>query len=351
MPNRSKATRGTAQGPVGNPTQFARVKFLWIDRIARDHQLLAIDTRVAAALLHYFTASDNGGRAYPSCKTLGDAIGVSEATVIRSVNRLHDRGHLIVIWGKPGRGHPNQYWMAAGGKPASVQVLEAQKPARVAPRKPASDANKTFTGAGEPLFSQIPSGESYALPQTEGERERTSCDVSPSSVGDPPLTRDPDGQIGESKSETESPEAKRTPDEKNESAESAEDDAAERVWRELCALWRRGWQSDETAKAVAISKLAFAKACTLANPDEILAAAKTWIAAADAPRFLPALPQWLAARGWEKRPPPKNRPAYAGGHRNGTRQRKPDFASIGLDLAARYEAAERERERERRAGS
>jgi hypothetical protein len=33
--------------------------------------------------------------------------------------------------------------------------------------------------------------------------------------------------------------------------------------------------------------------------------ARTWRAACDAPRFLPALPSWLAAHGWEKPPPTK----------------------------------------------
>lgn len=51
--------------------------------------------------------------------------------------------------------------------------------------------------------------------------------------------------------------------------------------------------------------------------DAIIAAAKAWVAAADAPRFLPPLAKWLGARGWEKPPPKrhkqKNARRYYGG--------------------------------------
>src|SRR4029453_10592385 len=108
---------------------FASAKFQWIERVTRDHKLLAIDVRVAAALLAFFNPRDNGGRAYPSCKTIGDAIGVDETTVIRSVRRLHAAGHLTVVPGKPARGPPKNHGMAISGKPACTRVFEAVKPA------------------------------------------------------------------------------------------------------------------------------------------------------------------------------------------------------------------------------
>src|SRR5262249_17733434 len=86
------------------------------------------------------------------------------------------------------------------------------------------------------------------------------------------------------------------------------------AWLELRALWRRGWASDDTPKAQSIAKAAFERACQEAGPGEILEAARTWIAAADAPRYLPALAQWLAAKGWEQ-PPPKKRGRRANGHK------------------------------------
>jgi hypothetical protein len=108
---------------------FTAAKFQWIERVTRDHDLLPMDVRVAAAIMSYFNEGDEAGRAFPSCMTIAAQIGASEHTVIRSVRRLHEAGHLTVIPGKPGRGHPNQYRMAE--KPASVQVLSRIKPAPV----------------------------------------------------------------------------------------------------------------------------------------------------------------------------------------------------------------------------
>jgi hypothetical protein len=99
--------------------------------------------------------------------------------------------------------------------------------------------------------------------------------------------------------------------------EGKEDDA----FRELRAMWQRGHVSDDTPKSIAIARQAFDAACKLALPAEILAGAKTAVAAVDAPRFLPALPKWLEARGWEKPPPKKmnrGRGSFSGRrHRDG----------------------------------
>jgi hypothetical protein len=79
--------------------------------------------------------------------------------------------------------------------------------------------------------------------------------------------------------------------------------AEERAWRELRALWQRGWASDDAPAAVAIGRQAFAQACRKAEPAAILDGARKWSAAADAPRFLPALWKWLDAEGWAKPAP------------------------------------------------
>jgi hypothetical protein len=114
--------------------------------------------------------------------------------------------------------------------------------------------------------------------------------------------------------------------------------------------------SDSTPKALAIARQAFAKACTDVDPGEILKGAKVWITAADAPRFLPVLPQWLAAKGWEKPPPTKAKtkipPRGKFGRRRHAdglpRSAKPDWAPIGAALVAKHEAIEAQRAAERR---
>jgi hypothetical protein len=39
------------------------------------------------------------------------------------------------------------------------------------------------------------------------------------------------------------------------------------------------------------------------DPGDIIDGARAWVAAADAPRFLPALVKWLDGRGWQNDPP------------------------------------------------
>jgi hypothetical protein len=97
--------------------------------------------------------------------------------------------------------------------------------------------------------------------------------------------------------------------------------------------------ADDTAKAVAVTRAAYARAIGEgAQPSEIVEGAKQWIAAADAPRFLPALPSWLATHGWQHPPLQKTRTREAvrgnGGHRRDYRNGgKPDMARMMLALA------------------
>jgi hypothetical protein len=98
----------------------------------------------------------------------------------------------------------------------------------------------------------------------------------------------------------------------------------ERAWRELSGeIWRRGWASDDTPKALAIGKQVFTKACREGvHTAHILEGARTWIAAADAPRYLPALPQWLAAKGWRRPPPTKRKTLPHGGGKSPRRDHR-----------------------------
>jgi Helix-turn-helix domain len=105
--------------------EFTALTFAWLHQVNQDAGLLPIDTKVCLQLTKHFNEKDEGGRAWPSYKTIGEAVGVSEQTVIRSVHRVHSRGHLRVVWGKAGRGHPNQYWMIV--KPPPVEVSEDEK--------------------------------------------------------------------------------------------------------------------------------------------------------------------------------------------------------------------------------
>ena len=114
-----------------------------------------------------------------------------------------------------------------------------------------------------------------------------------------------------------------------------------RSFAELRDIWQRGHASDDTPKAIAIARNAFERACRDALKSEglcaeIIAGARTWRAGCDAPRFLPALPTWLDAKGWEK-PPPTKRPVR---HRAAV-VRRPDMLAEFMEIA-REKEAERE---------
>jgi hypothetical protein len=102
--------------------EFSRQTFQWLYQVNHDRDLPSACKSVALELTVYFTEDDDGGRAFPGYRTIADAIGVSDSTVIRSIKLMHARGHLRVVWGSPGRGHPNQYWMIL--KPLQAEVLD-----------------------------------------------------------------------------------------------------------------------------------------------------------------------------------------------------------------------------------
>jgi hypothetical protein len=265
--------------------------------------------------------------------------------VLRSVRRLEVNGHLRIVWGQPGRGHPNQYWMVV--KPAPMQVLEPGKPASEVGRKPApvkikpapmqenllknlEGFSKENPSLGEredqpsadlmvPPGAAAPDG---AAPVDQNqELELSVVEISPQPLSEPNLPK-----------EEGLPSAEQV--ERSEPKTNSERDAR---FEELRALWRRGHLADDTDKAIAIARAAYAKAIAEgARPEEIVEVAKQWIAAADAPRFLPALPNWLATHGWEHPPLQKTRTREAV-RGNGAYRRKetPDLALAMVRAATR----------------
>jgi hypothetical protein len=110
---------------------FTRKTFTFLHQVNQNQELPASDLAVTLQLSLHFNEKDQDGRAFPSCKSIGEPIGLSEATVIRSVRRLEQHGHIRVICGQQGKGHPNQYWMIV--KPSPVKVSGVRKPASAKP--------------------------------------------------------------------------------------------------------------------------------------------------------------------------------------------------------------------------
>jgi len=348
--------------------QFTAKTFAWLRQINRG-RYHGIDVKVAVELTEYFNEKDEGGRAFPSYKRIGDQIGVSEQTVIRSIDRLRKGGELYVIPGRAGRGYPNQYWMTIRAEQKTstqAEVLAAGKPPRKAPGKPRSEAEKTSIAVEENhcRTTKNPScGSQEASTKKVGEKVRASREEEsiPLPAGTPPLSRHPaeDPSFATARPPAGKDQKEAADEERIQGADRAETDATSEsvareeiggavariadagAWLELRELWRRGWASDDSPKAIAIAKAAFERACQEVAPGEILEAARTWVAAADAPRYLPALAQWLAAKGWEQ-PPPRRKARGRGGGRASAAPHggKPDMFRITLEAGGYREDAD-----------
>ena len=161
--------------------EFTAKTFKWLYQVNWDANLLPVDVKVAVQLTWHFNEDDKDGRAYPSYKYIGGAIGLSEKTVRHSARRLHKHGHLRVVWGAPGRGQSNQYWMVLKTeKTGTIQpVSTSQKTSTTKPvleEERASRARKTGVWGRE-------NGHSYARePQKEPPGEPHACAPPPLGV-------------------------------------------------------------------------------------------------------------------------------------------------------------------------
>jgi hypothetical protein len=135
---------------------FTAQIFRWLHQVNADGELPASAVKVAVYLCSMFNEDKEDGTAWPSCKTIADAICKSEATVIDCVRQLEERGHLRVVWGKQGRGCSNRYWMIIKPQEAKVSGTEKPQKAKVSKRrKPqeakVSEAEKTLVSDTENL--------------------------------------------------------------------------------------------------------------------------------------------------------------------------------------------------------
>jgi hypothetical protein len=101
----------------------------------------------------------------------------------------------------------------------------------------------------------------------------------------------------------------------------------------LREAWPRPWVDRDDREAMQ----AYAVACREVGHDAIMNAARAWVAAADAPRFLPKLSDWLRAQGYVKDPPQK-RTARAPRQHSGNgsyRKGKPDLGRMMMAIQVR----------------
>ena len=270
--------------------EFTAKTFRFLHQVNGNPNLSAADLKVALGWTRYFTEADEDGRARVGAGTVAKDIGLAECTVTRSLHRLEAQGHIRVIWGKQGRGHPNQVWMVV--KRAKEHVSEPRKCAGEDAVKRARQPQKTCASAREPSLNHEGGTN---VPPSQGEREDALTRVS-----DPAAVGAPGGAHGDQENSAPRP-------------SSRPKIIPPGSFEALRSVWARPWPDDDAA-----DRRAFATACREVAPDVIVEAATQWAQAVEA-RFLSPLAKWLTARGWEKALPAKGHAARrrAPQHRNG----------------------------------
>jgi hypothetical protein len=231
---------------------FTKKVFDWLHQVNRDERVnLKIDVAVCLELTDYFNEDDKDGRAWPSCKTIGDAINVHEVSVLRSMRRLEATGHLYVVWGKQGKGHTNQYWMIL--KPAPTQLI---KPAPTQVKKPASKFAKPAPTQENHLKNQKMGGNA---PTRGGARDPQEAQAG---------AEIPDNQVG--------------------AAVSINEASAASAFAAFAQVYPK-------KTGLGAARAAFIEACSIADPNYIVARAALYAKDYEGERARYAIPpqQWL----------------------------------------------------------
>jgi hypothetical protein len=124
---------------ASKPDDYTLDRFLWLDQVAADPGMPASAFKVAYAIATSLwrskgtvtlvtpdvTDDDEVREAWIGTRDLADKIAMSRFTVMATVSRLEERGHLEVDPGKRGRGHSNHYRLVAKG--ALANPLKGRK--------------------------------------------------------------------------------------------------------------------------------------------------------------------------------------------------------------------------------
>ena len=297
-----------------------REHFAWQENVSKRRDLSATVRLAAWALA--LRRNAKSGRCDPSYADIAEHMGgVSERTAIRALTAL-ERAGLIVIGRHVGRGHRNQVTFIM--------------PEKVTEPCQGFDAGKGDKSGPEKVTELCHPNMKRASTKPSEYRERENARAREASRSD---ARAPVGAASDrrTKPAADRPAAKAErgreggrPGRRSKPAESG--------FLELQKIWVRPWCDDD----IGVAWLEYDRLTHEVDPRVILASARKWVAAADAPRFLPSLAKWLTARGWEKPPPQRGKPRQDGpGHaRHGVRRNggKLDLAQIALAQGRRIQA-------------
>jgi hypothetical protein len=342
-PQTSRTSSKKKGGRKSNATKLAHRKFRFIEQVIADSRLSPLATRVAI-FVGSRCSLDHGGQAIIGQDKIAEKLNAWRQDVSQALRQVVAFGHIEII--RRGRDHANAYRMVLRDElPAADDVTDSvtSSPPHDVGKNPTSSmsenpdikpdmmsANPDFDVGKNPTESPFvsPGLPSEAPGRQEREPNADAFDTYPGG-GSPPLDAGPPRQDG---SPTAAPSARpESPTEKPQPLAQEESGGAK--FSDLRAIWARPWADDDSA-----DRRAFELACQEVAPDDIIAAAQAWVAAADNPRFLPSLAKWLANRGWEK-PPPKRGRARGNGkaqHPYG----KPDMFKICLEAGGYREDAD-----------
>jgi hypothetical protein len=311
--------------PKSKATEFTGQKFRWLEQIARaGRELPSLAPAVAIEFSHYFDLAE-GGAAWPWQDAIAQALGVRREAVNRVINALVEHGDLTVT--RQGRDRPNIYRFVLKDGDGISEPKSQKLRSRCAQPRTSSDPKMCADDVRERRLrcAQNRTDSSSKTPgaSLEAPKERECRELA--------LTCDPDPGDGAALTAA-------APEEFEASEQEILPPSRipvlnhEKAWHTLRALWNRGWAENDRA-----DRAAFMLACHEgADPADIIEVAGMWVAAADAPRFLPALHKWLTDRGWAKTPP-KPRGSRAAGERGRRSYGKPDMFKVCMRKAGYIE--------------
>ena len=305
---------------------FTASTFAWLRLVKADGDLTAL--AVAVQLIEHFNEAE-GGVARAGTRYIAGQLGLSHPTVSRALHRLVDRGRLRIEWGEQGRGHANRCWMVVG---EGVNKRYAREPFGAAEKVQKKVHQRSQKGSpAQQNHCKNHKGDAKAsLPYGEREQQPLAVYDLLGGAGDPLTGAAPvlASQEVDTQEELELEAAEPEPPRPAKPNPNNSGDG----FCELRRLWVRPWVDADDDQAAKL----YAKARAEVGPTVVLKAAEAWVAAGDAPRFLPTLSKWLAGRGWEK-PPPAKKPRTAtkrgkGQRYSGYNGGKPDMARMMLAL-------------------
>jgi hypothetical protein len=285
------------------------------------------------------------GQCNPGIDTLARESGLHERAIYRAIAGAERKGALIVTRaGNGGRNRPNGYQLVPPKGVGNPDNLSGKKTLTKRSRNPdtlspelgelRSGGNATHSPPlgrkSEPsVRNSFGSGAALEGPPEPLEEPERHVEADPGSTSPRGQRREDDPAAhktllhrnGKLARPSTIPQASRP------SALGPEaGDGVHAGWRALRELWAvRPWPI--TPRELAIGWAIFVKLVVAEGVplDAILAGAGAWVRGVDDPRYLMALPQWLAAHGWEHSPPPKRMRQAQG---RGARREKTDLASL-----------------------